>query len=129
MDSEMTNSKKVMVTGATGYIASWIVKYLLDEGYTVHAAIRNSSDEKKIKHLEKIKSSSKGTLRYFESDLLSPNSYESAMEGCEIVFHTASPFVMDSKDPQGEVIDPALEGTRNVIKTVEKKVGAKLRTR
>ena len=74
----MTNSKKVMVTGATGYIASWIVKYLLDEGYTVHAAIRNSSDEKKIKHLEKIKSSSKGTLRYFESDLLSPNSYESA---------------------------------------------------
>ena len=43
MDSEMTNSKKVMVTGATGYIASWIVKYLLDEGYTVHAAIRNSS--------------------------------------------------------------------------------------
>ena len=120
MDSEMTNSKKVMVTGATGYIASWIVKYLLDEGYTVHAAIRNSSDEKKIKHLEKIKSSSKGTLRYFESDLLSPNSYESAMEGCEIVFHTASPFVMDSKDPQGEVIDPALEGTRNVLSTVEK---------
>ena len=91
-----------------------------DRGYTVHAAIRNSSDEKKIKHLEKIKSSSKGTLKYFESDLLSPNSYESAMEGCEIVFHTASPFVMDSKDPQGEVIDPALEGTRNVIKTVEK---------
>jgi len=120
MDFEMTNSKKVMVTGATGYIASWIVKYLLDEGYTVHAAIRNSSDEKKIKHLEKIKSSSKGTIRYFESDLLSPNSYKSAMEGCEIVFHTASPFVMDSKDPQGEVIDPALEGTRNVIKTVEK---------
>ena len=58
MESRMNNSKKVMVTGATGYIASWIVKYLLDEGYTVHAAIRNSSDEKKIKHLEKIKSSS-----------------------------------------------------------------------
>ena len=80
MGSEMTNSKKVMVTGATGYIASWIVKYLLDEGYTIHAAVRNSSDEKKIEHLEKIKSSSKGTIKYFESDLLSPNSYESAME-------------------------------------------------
>jgi len=48
----MTNSKKVMVTGATGYIASWIVKYLLDEGYTVHAAIRNSSNEKKINILQ-----------------------------------------------------------------------------
>ena len=76
MDSEMTNSKKVMVTGATGYIASWIVKYLLDEGYTVHAAIRNSSDEKKIKHLEKIKSSSKGTLRYFEFFQLKKNFHK-----------------------------------------------------
>ena len=62
----MTKSKRVMVTGATGYIASWIVKYLLDEGYTVHAAIRNSSNEKKVEHLEKIKSSSNGTIRYFE---------------------------------------------------------------
>ena len=40
------------------------------------------------------------------------------MEGCELVIHTASPFVMDSKDPQKEVIDPALIGTQNVLKTV-----------
>ena len=73
MESGMNKSKKVMVTGATGYIASWIVKYLLDEGYTVHAAVRNASDGKKIQHLEKIKSSSKGVIRYFESDLLIPD--------------------------------------------------------
>ena len=120
MASRMNNSKQVLVTGATGYIASWIVKYLLDEGFIVHAAVRNSSDKKKIKHLEDIQSSSIGKIKYFESDLLVPNSYEKAMEGCEIVFHTASPFVMDSKNPKSEVIDPALEGTKNVINTVEK---------
>ena len=40
------------------------------------------------------------------------------MEGCELVIHTASPFIMDSKDPQKEVIDPAFIGTQNVLKTV-----------
>ena len=42
------------------------------------------------------------------------------MENCEIVFHTASPFIMDSKNPKAEVIDPAVEGTRNVVSSVNK---------
>ena len=40
------------------------------------------------------------------------------MKDCEIVFHTASPFIMDSKNPQTEVIDPAVKGTRNVLSSV-----------
>lgn len=43
-------SKPVLVTGANGYVASWLVKKLLDEGITVHAAVRDpSNDKKKIK--------------------------------------------------------------------------------
>ena len=38
------------------------------------------------------------------------------MGGCELVFHTASPFVLSGiKDPQKELVDPALDGTRNVL--------------
>ena len=48
--------KTVLVTGATGYIASWIVKFLLEEGHTVHAAVRNKEDKEKTKHLDKIAS-------------------------------------------------------------------------
>ncbi|KAM0048120.1 putative cinnamyl-alcohol dehydrogenase [Helianthus debilis subsp. tardiflorus] len=33
--------KVVCVTGASGYIASWLVKLLLDRGYTVHATVRS----------------------------------------------------------------------------------------
>ena len=111
-------SKTVLVTGATGYIASWIVKFLLEEGHTVHAAVRNKEDKEKTKHLDEIASKSKGELKYFESDLLNDGSYTKAMKDCEIVFHTASPFIMDSKNPQTEVIDPAVKGTRNVLSSV-----------
>ena len=113
-------SKTVLVTGSTGYIASWIVKFLLEDGHTVHAGVRNKENKEKREHLDQIASKSKGKLKYFESDLLNEGSYTEAMKDCEIVFHTASPFIMDSKNPQVEVIDPAVKGTRNVITSVNK---------
>ena len=80
--------------------------------------MRNKEDKDKTKHLDEIASKSKGDLKYFESDLLVGGSYTKAMKDCEIVFHTASPFIMDSKNPQTEVIDPAIKGTRNVLSSV-----------
>ena len=40
------------------------------------------------------------------------------MEGCQIVVHTASPFLLDTKDAKVELIDPALNGTINVLNSV-----------
>ena len=108
----------VLVTGATGYVAGWVVKNLLDKGIKVHAAVRDVSNIEKRTHLDKLAENSLGTIKYFESDLMEEDSYKEAMKGCELVIHTASPFVMDSKDPQKEVIEPALKGTQNVLKTV-----------
>lgn len=111
-------NKPVLVTGATGYVAGWIVKELLDQGITVHAAVRDPQNEKKLAHLNKMAKASKGNIKYFKSDLLEPGSYEEAMEGCQLVYHTASPFSTDVKDAQKELIDPALKGTENVLNTV-----------
>jgi len=47
-------SKPVLVTGATGYVAGWIVKKLLYEGLIVHAAVRNPDNKSKIGHLERL---------------------------------------------------------------------------
>ncbi|WP_339924518.1 NAD-dependent epimerase/dehydratase family protein [uncultured Cyclobacterium sp.] len=110
-------SKPVLVTGANGYVASWLVKKLLDEGMTVHAAVRNPKDDKKLSHLKAAAANSKGTIKFFAGDLLKPGSYKEAMEGCALVYHTASPFTMDVKDPQSELIDPAVNGTANVLNT------------
>lgn len=114
----INKEKPVLVTGATGYVAGWIVKDLLEAGLTVHAAVRDPKNEKKLAHLNEMASKSKGEIKYFKSDLLEPGSYKAGMEGCELVYHTASPFVTDIKDPQKELIDPALKGTENVINSV-----------
>lgn len=111
-------SKPVLVTGATGYVAGPIVKALLEEGVTVHAAVRDPSKKEKLKELDKIAGNSDGKIVYFKSDLLELGSYAKAMAGCGVVFHTASPFIIDVKDPQAELIDPALKGTRNVLEEV-----------
>lgn len=112
-------SKPILVTGANGYVASWLVKKLLDEGLTVHAAVRDPLNEKKIAHLKKLAQDSKGTLRFFEGDLMKPGSYKAGMEGCELVYHTASPFTSKYKDAQKELIDPAVNGTANVLNSAK----------
>ena len=41
MDRSLDPNAPVLVTGATGYVAGWVVKELLDRGHTVHAAVRD----------------------------------------------------------------------------------------
>ena len=113
--TQIDKTKPVMVTGANGYVASWLVKKLLDNGITVHAAVRDPSNEEKIKHLKELAAASNGDIKFFKGDLLDQGSYKVAMEGCELVYHTASPFTTDVKDPQKELIDPAVKGTENVL--------------
>ncbi|TNF32365.1 MAG: NAD-dependent epimerase/dehydratase family protein [Deltaproteobacteria bacterium] len=105
----------VMVTGATGYVAGWLVKTLLDRGHTVHAAVRDPGNAKKRAHLDAMAEAAPGEIRYFAADLLTEGAYAEAMKGCELVFHTASPFTSEVKDPQKELVEPAQLGTRNVL--------------
>ncbi len=112
--------KPVLVTGATGYVAGWLVRKLLEEGLTVHAAVRDPENKEKLKFLDQLEEQLPGKIIYFKSDLLEDGSYAEAMKGCELVFHTASPFTMDIKDPQKELIDPAKLGTRNVLEQATK---------
>ena len=112
---QINTTAPVMVTGATGYVAGWLVKELLDAGATVHAPVRDPSNPAKIGHLLKLAETAPGTIKFFKADLLDEGSYAEAMTGCEVVFHTASPFTSNITDPQTDLVDPALLGTRNVL--------------
>ncbi|MDP2890910.1 MAG: NAD-dependent epimerase/dehydratase family protein, partial [Bacteroidota bacterium] len=112
-------TKPVLVTGGTGYLASWIVKQLLDKGYEVRTTVRNLAQKDKYAHLTSLAVKSVGILQFFEADLLKKGSFTEAMAGCEQVIHTASPFKISGiKNAQKELVEPALEGTRNVLDTV-----------
>lgn len=109
----------VCVTGASGYIASWLVKLLLLRGYTVKATVRSLHDPSKTEHLLAL-DGAKERLHLFEANLTEEGSFDSAVDGCDGVFHTASPVLISVADPQVELIDPAVKGTLNVLKSCAK---------
>ncbi|MEL6133572.1 MAG: NAD-dependent epimerase/dehydratase family protein, partial [Bacteroidota bacterium] len=113
------NPTTVCVTGASGYLASWVVKHLLETGHTVHGTVRDKSRADKVKHLTDMAALYPERLKLFEADLLKEGSFQEAMAGCTHVIHTASPFLIQGiKDAENQLIKPALEGTRNVLDTV-----------
>ena len=109
-------SAPALVTGANGYIAAWIVKRLLDEGVTVHGTVRDPSNPTKTNHLEKLAATAPGELKLFAADLTKAGSFDEAMQGCGVVYHTASPFVISNiKDPETQLIRPAVDGVKTVL--------------
>lgn len=99
----------ICVTGAGGFIASWMVKLLLDKGYTVRGTARNPADPKNS-HLRELEGAEE-RLTLCKADLLDYESLKEAIQGCDGVFHTASPV---TDDPE-EMVEPAVNGTKNVI--------------
>ncbi|KAL0425151.1 UNVERIFIED_CONTAM: Cinnamoyl-CoA reductase 1 [Sesamum radiatum] len=102
--------KLVCVTGAGGFIASWLVKSLLEKGYTVRGTVRNPEDPKNS-HLRELEGADE-RLILCKADLNDYESLREAINGCDGVFHTASPV---TDDPE-QMVEPAVNGARNVIR-------------
>ncbi|KAJ0231754.1 Cinnamoyl-CoA reductase 2 [Hirschfeldia incana] len=108
------DGKLVCVTGAGGYIASWIVKLLLERGYTVRGTVRNPADPKN-NHLRELEGA-KERLTLHGADLLDYEALCATIDGCDGVFHTASPM---TDDPE-TMLEPAVNGAKFVIDAAAK---------
>ncbi|GAA5923169.1 uncharacterized protein JCM15063_003559 [Sporobolomyces koalae] len=107
--------KTVLVTGASGFLASYVIAELLSNDYTVHGTIRSlaKQDQIRAQHAD-----ADGRLKLFEvKDLVVGDGLEAAMTGCDAVLHTASPYQLSVQDPIKDFIEPAVEGTLTVLKT------------
>jgi uncharacterized protein YbjT (DUF2867 family) len=71
----------ILVTGGTGYVGSWVVKYLLEKGYLVRITVRDKSPSDKYDYLQKLAADSPGEIEVYEADLLKPGSYNDARPG------------------------------------------------
>lgn len=109
-----------MVSGANGFIGLHLVDTLLKHGHTVHATVRDASDVRKTAPLKAlVERHQHGTLKLFSANLLTSGSFADAMKDCQVVYHTASPFMISSvKDPLKQVLEPAIVGTETVLETV-----------
>ncbi|CAI8617511.1 unnamed protein product [Vicia faba] len=113
-------SAKYCVTGATGYIGSWLVESLLQRGCTVHVTVR---DPEKSLHLLSLWKGG-DQLKIFRADLLEEGSFDEAVKGCVGVFHVAASMQFNVTDKenteafvQANIIDPAIKGTVNLLKS------------
>jgi uncharacterized protein YbjT (DUF2867 family) len=113
-------TKTACVTGASGYIGSHVARELLERGHTVRATVRDGSDAKKTAHLTRLAQGLPGVLELHGADLSRPGSYDPIVAGCRHVHHVASAVYLNAKDPQFEIVDPALQGTENVLGAVER---------
>jgi nucleoside-diphosphate-sugar epimerase len=105
-------SDRVLVTGATGFVAGHCVRELLDNGYAVRATVRNPSATEKFAHLRELG----GDLEFVAADLNSDDGWAAAVDGCAYVMHVASPFPSEMPDDENELIRPAVDGTLRVLR-------------
>lgn len=118
----------VCVTGGTGYLASWMIKRLLENGYFVNTTIRsNSGSRKDVGYLTALPGASE-RLKIFEADLRKPETFEAPIKGCIGVFHVAHPIDFEGKEHEEVLTEIAIKGSLGILqacidsKTVKKLV-------
>ena len=105
----------VCITGATGFVGSHIVDAFLEAGVPVRAAVRSPDDPDKTGHLIEMAQRHGTELTFHGANLAEPGSFDQAIQGCEGVIHTAASVRLAAPDPQKQIVDPSINGTRNVL--------------
>ena len=110
--------KKVLITGASGYIARQCISDLLKSGYKVKGSLRdlNKSDEVRAS----IGGLSNEKLEFCKLDLLKDEGWIDAASDCEYLIHVASPFIIEEPKDEELLIKPALEGTIRALNAASK---------
>lgn len=101
----MSNTDKVLVTGASGFVGSAVARCLVEAGFSVRALVRGKSPRAHLAGLD---------LDFCEGELRDRKSLERAIAGSRFVFHVAADYRLWARDPS-EIFAANVEGTRNVM--------------
>ena len=110
--------EKVLVTGASGYIALHCISELLNEGYKVKGSLRDLGKESQVR--ESISSELAETnLKFCNLDLLKDEGWDEAASDCDYLIHIASPFIIQEPKDENILIEPALKGTLRALNSAK----------
>lgn len=102
----MANQKLALVNGANGHLGNNLVRFLIGEGIPVRAAVRNINNKEHFTGLN---------CEVVQSDITDKQSLIKALQGVETFYAVGAAFKLWAKDPQKEIYDVNIRGTRNMI--------------
>ncbi|HCP48761.1 MAG: hypothetical protein CMQ50_10350 [Gammaproteobacteria bacterium] len=110
----------IAVTGSSGYIGSWIVQDLVEQGYTVRACVRDATNPDKVDHLLAMNDADlPGRVELANGDLFDPGSYDDAFKDCSAVLHAGAAVGYNRETPQ-EVYDGCFTEVEHVLESAIK---------
>jgi len=102
-----------LVTGGSGYIAGFLIRQLIDNGWMVHTTVRNLKREPEVRAWLSVDND---RLAFFAADLEHDAGWAEAIVGCSHVAHVASPFPLGVPKHADELVVPAREGALRALR-------------
>jgi len=106
---------KVLVTGASGFIAKYCIAELLRRDFLVCGTLRDPGRADNVRRIIDRTGVDASSVNFVAACLLNDDGWDKAMEGCSYVLHIASPFPLKEEGEPNDVIRPAREGTLRVL--------------
>lgn len=117
---DSTRDAPVLVTGGTGFVASWCIALLLQRGHAVRTTVRGLDTERATRAAVAAVTGSTERLSFVVADLTNDAGWDAAMAGCTHVLHVASPLGIDTPRDPDALIVPARDGTLRVLRAAVK---------
>ncbi|GAA5992961.1 hypothetical protein JCM5350_003061 [Sporobolomyces pararoseus] len=114
----ITEQSHVLLTGVSGFLAAHIAQQLIERGFKVRGTVR-SKEKGEFLTKQVVKNSDKWEYVIVE-DVEKEGAFDEAVKGVDAVLHTASPFHFNVNDPHEDLINPAVRGTKNLLRAASK---------
>lgn len=115
-----TTKALVLLTGPNGFVGAHVLDLLLKNNYRVRGTVRSLS-KATFFQAKYAQACLDGNLTFVAvPDIQAPGALDEAAQGVDFICHVASPFFTSTNNPIKELVEPAVNGTRNVVYTALK---------
>ncbi|RAL17409.1 SDR family oxidoreductase [Aspergillus homomorphus CBS 101889] len=111
-------NQTILITGASGFVATHVVRVFLQRGYRVRGTVRSEQTADKVRE---IFPQYKGKLSFtIVKDIAQPGAFDEAVKDVQGIIHTASPFSFSAQDQERDLLQPAIRGTSELLEAAKR---------